>query len=305
MPAPDPARATLATWSLASAPGMSALAVIEVAGDVDAALTACGIKPVAVGEVGLRDLFGLDSGIIARYSVGHAHLMPHGGPAVVRGVIEALSRAGIVQSCDLGYPEANSANVARALSVLARASSPVAVDAVMERMRTWDHADEGDLRFLLQPALVVAIGRPNIGKSSLVNALAKRSVSIVADEPGTTRDHVGVRLELAGLVVHYVDTPGLRDVELGEAQDPIEARAAAVALDLAARADLLLVCSDAAHPPPRLPPSPSRTLHVGLRADLGASPHAPHSVCAITGVGMEQLVRDIRNCLIPGVLAAP
>ncbi|HEX2837463.1 MAG TPA: GTPase [Phycisphaerales bacterium] len=306
-PAPDPAIAAPATWSLASAPGTSALAVIEVTGDVDAALAACGIKPVAVGEVGLRDFFGLDAGVVARYSVAHAHLMPHGGPAVVRGMLDGLTRAGIAPSHDPQYPEARSTNEASALAALARAASPIAVDAVLSRMDTWNDAAEHDLRFLLHPALVVAIGRPNIGKSSLVNALAKRSVSIVADEPGTTRDHVGVRLDLAGLVVHYVDTPGLRDTEKGATDDPIETRATSIALDLAARADLLLICSDAANPPPRLPPSvsPPHTLHVGLRADLGASRHAPRSVCAITGVGMEQLVRDIRSCLIPGVLAAP
>ncbi len=305
--APDPAIAAPATWSLASAPGTSALAVIEVTGDVDAALVVCGIKPVAVGEVGLRDFFGLDAGVVARYSVAHAHLMPHGGPAVVRGMLAGLTRAGITPSHNPQYPEAHSTNEARALAALARAASPIAVDAVLSRTDRWSDATEQDLRFLLQPALVVAIGRPNIGKSSLVNALAKRSVSIVADEPGTTRDHVGVRLDLAGLVVHYVDTPGLRDFDRQEAEDPIEARATAIALELAARADLLLICSDAANPPPRLPPSvsPPRTLHVGLRADLGASRYAPHSLSAITGVGMEQLVRDIRSCLISRDLATP
>ncbi len=47
------------------------------------------------------------------------------------------------------------------------------------------------LRRLIDPPLVVAIGPPNIGKSSLLNALAGRSVALVADEAGTTRDHVG------------------------------------------------------------------------------------------------------------------
>jgi hypothetical protein len=108
--APDPAIAAPATWSLASAPGTSALAVIEVTGDVDAALVVCGIKPVAVGEVGLRDFFGLDAGVVARYSVAHAHLMPHGGPAVVRGMLAGLTRAGITPSHDPQYPEAHSTN---------------------------------------------------------------------------------------------------------------------------------------------------------------------------------------------------
>lgn len=305
-PAPDPAIAAIATWSLASAPGTSALAVIEVTGDVDIAFAACGIRPVGVGEVSLRTFFGLDTGVVARYSMAHAHLMPHGGPAVVRGLLDGLTRAGIAPSRTPHYPEARSTSEARALAALAHAASPIAVDAVLSRMDTWTDAAEHDLRFLLHPALVVAIGRPNIGKSSLVNALAHRSVSIVADEPGTTRDHVGVRLDLAGLVVNYVDTPGLRDFEMRSAEDPIEARATTIAMDLAARADLLLICSDAANLPPQLPPSvaPPRTLHVGLRADLGESPHAPYSLSAATGAGLERLVRDIKNSLIPGALPA-
>ncbi len=58
---------------------------------------------------------------------------------------------------------------------------------------------------------VVILGPPNAGKSSLLNALAKRDVAIVTDEPGTTRDLLEVSLDLAGLYVRVVDTAGLRD----------------------------------------------------------------------------------------------
>ena len=61
-------------------------------------------------------------------------------------------------------------------------------------------------------------GPPNVGKSSLVNALAERDVAIVSPRPGTTRDALETRVVLGGVPVTLVDTAGLR-----EATDEIEA----------------------------------------------------------------------------------
>ena len=66
-------------------------------------------------------------------------------------------------------------------------------------------------------AVVAIVGAPNVGKSSLINAIAKRDVAIVSDIPGTTRDVVEVRCDLGGYVVTFLDTAGLR-----ESSDPIE-----------------------------------------------------------------------------------
>lgn len=83
--------------------------------------------------------------------------------------------------------------------------------------------------------VVVLSGPPNAGKSSLLNALARRDVAIVSETPGTTRDALEVRLDLSGMPVILVDTAGLR-----ESADPVEAEGVRRARALAAKADLVL-----------------------------------------------------------------
>ncbi len=60
---------------------------------------------------------------------------------------------------------------------------------------------------------IVVLGAPNAGKSSLVNAIARRDVAIVTAEPGTTRDLIEVRVDLGGYAATLVDTAGLREAE--------------------------------------------------------------------------------------------
>ena len=88
-------------------------------------------------------------------------------------------------------------------------------------------------------------GRPNVGKSSLVNALAERDVAIVSAIPGTTRDALETRVVLGGVPVTLVDTAGLRD-----ATDEIEAEGVRRARARAAAADLVITVEQATPPPP-------------------------------------------------------
>lgn len=83
--------------------------------------------------------------------------------------------------------------------------------------------------------VVVLAGPPNAGKSSLLNALARRDVAIVSPVAGTTRDAIEVRLDLGGLPVILIDTAGLRDTI-----DAVEAEGVRRAQALVHRADLVL-----------------------------------------------------------------
>ncbi|HVV94325.1 MAG TPA: tRNA uridine-5-carboxymethylaminomethyl(34) synthesis GTPase MnmE [Hyphomicrobiales bacterium] len=88
-------------------------------------------------------------------------------------------------------------------------------------------------------ATIVVAGRPNVGKSTLLNGLAAREVAIVSPHPGTTRDTVEVALDLGGYPATLVDTAGLRD-----SADPVEAEGVRRARARAAAADLVLWLDD-------------------------------------------------------------
>lgn len=299
-------------WRLASpVGGQAAIAAIELAGSdgaaIDSALLAYGLGELRIGAVRLADFFGVDCGIAARWSGTLVHLMPHAGPAVVMKIAEHLREHGIEERREIdariAYPEARDEVEARMLAALAKAHSPRAVDLLLDQPRRWreraqgrgpkGEADAKTLNRLIEPALVVAVGPSNVGKSTLLNALAGRAVSVVADEPGTTRDHVGVLLDLGGVVVRYVDTPGMR---IGA--PVVERQALASAMELVNRADLVLVCGDGEEPAPMM--SVRSSIRVGLRADLTPIMwRADVKVCVPRGEGIESLVKLARELLVP------
>jgi tRNA modification GTPase len=108
------------------------------------------------------------------------------------------------------------------------------------------------------------IGPPNAGKSSLINALARRDIAIVSDTPGTTRDVVALRLDLAGYPVEVADTAGLR-----QTSDAIEAEGVRRALARAGESDLTLLLMDGAGDH-ALSPDVKPDLVVWNKADLGS-----------------------------------
>jgi tRNA modification GTPase len=136
--------------------------------------------------------------------------------------------------------------------------------------------------------VVVLAGPPNAGKSSLLNAIARRDVAIVSPVAGTTRDALEVRLDLAGIPVVLVDTAGLRDTgDLVEAEGVRRARAH---ID---RADLVLMLrpidSEADQSMCDQP-----ALRIATKADLpGEAMGNELAVSAVTGAGLDELLREI------------
>jgi tRNA modification GTPase len=134
---------------------------------------------------------------------------------------------------------------------------------------------------LLREGLQVAIvGRPNVGKSSLFNALVGSARAIVTEVPGTTRDLVSEVIDLEGLRVTLIDTAGLRDTD-----DRVEAEGVARSKGAVEVADLVLLVvdeeSDVAH-------VARRHLVVQNKCDLGR-PARGVPVSARTGAGLDHL----------------
>lgn len=299
-----------ATFSFSAGPPApsGALAIIEIHGDVDAALLGLGIAGVEIGAAKLRRWGEVDELVIARPEHALAMLFPHASPAIMARATAALLAAGIARRETRLPLDAGASMDDRLADALGRAQSGMAIDLLLDQPRRWALAQSDPamrmpsdvgrvLRRLIDPPLVVALGPPNVGKSSMLNALAGRSVSIVADEPGTTRDHVGVLLDLGGLVVRYIDTPGVS----GTPRDALDAEAQQIAMRVAAGADLLLLCADATTgflPPVALSQRAS-VVRVGLRSDLGEVGDADVHVSARTGAGLADLVGRLREELVP------
>ena len=151
-----------------------------------------------------------------------------------------------------------------------------------------DHLADGRRGERLREGLVFAVvGPPNVGKSSLVNALAEREVAIVAPLPGTTRDALEARVDFGGVPVTLIDTAGLRD-----SVDPVEAEGVRRARQRARDADLVIAVFDASCPGSGGVSLPGALL-VANKVDLAPHRGGSRAVSALTGAGMAELRRDL------------
>ncbi len=134
---------------------------------------------------------------------------------------------------------------------------------------------------------VALIGRPNTGKSTLLNALAGRDAAITSDIAGTTRDVIEVHMDLRGLSVCLLDTAGLRD-----AADPIEALGVARAVERARAADIRVLLRDPEDTEPDPATMKPGDLVVWGKADI-AGARDDLSVSGKTGEGLDALIDAI------------
>ena len=176
------------------------------------------------------------------------------------------------------------------------------------RQRFAELAETARQGTLLRDGLTVVIaGRPNAGKSSLLNRLAGYDAAIVTPVPGTTRDVLRERIEIDGLPLHVLDTAGLR-----ESPDEIEAEGIRRAHREIARADRVLFVVDASDTEAvagieadlaALPTDAPRTIvynkvdRTGGGAGLEAGDPVRVRLSATTGEGLELLRQHLKDCV--------
>jgi tRNA modification GTPase len=134
---------------------------------------------------------------------------------------------------------------------------------------------------------VAIIGPPNIGKSTLLNALAGRDAALISDIAGTTRDVIEVRMDLSGLPVTFLDTAGLRDTN-----DHVETLGIARALKRAEQADIRVFLTDG-RVTDHIVPEPDDIVLRGKSDLTGGSA----GVSGKTGEGVSELLAQVTATL--------
>ena len=176
-------------------------------------------------------------------------------------------------------------------------AAEISVDSVLPIVREAEEVLEAmlqgsNLSERLRDGLIVVIaGAPNVGKSTLLNFLAKRDIAIVSPFPGTTRDSLEAAVDLGGFPVTFVDTAGIR-----EALDPIEAEGVARAIRRGLSADLVLWLSDNDDVTAPNGGTKRPTLAVRTKADLATDfDESRLLISAKTGKGIDALLARISD----------
>jgi tRNA modification GTPase len=273
--------------------------------------------------------------VVARRSYSHVEIHCHGGAAASQSILASLLAAGCEQASWQDFIKINDRHPIRAAAQIALAhcqterTAAIVLDqyrgALEESLQqVMQYLQQGDaptairqLRELLDwfdfgkhlthPWQVVIAGPPNVGKSTLINALVGFERAIVFDQPGTTRDVVTALTAIHGWPVELADTAGLR-----VSADKLEATGVAYATAAIGEADLVLLVFDVTLPwtneEQRLLSDNPDALAVHNKSDL--LPHTTsHSglfadrpvgmlLSATTGLGINQLLDAIADRLV-------
>lgn len=276
--------------------------------------------------------------IVCRRDDQRVEIHCHGGQAAAGAIIASLVERGCEEVSWQDWTRASHADPIAIAARIALAAAPTERSATI----LWDQytgalaralleiegfLDSGDaatalvrvddlLRWsslgshLVRPWQVVFAGAPNVGKSSLTNALLGYQRAIVHDLPGTTRDVVAAVSALAGWPVELADTAGQRT-----SGEPLEAAGIRLAQDRSAAADLVVLVFDASNPDPVQERSLSEHWPLALRVFNKCDVLPPGSLraeqartglyaSALLGTGIEELGREIASRLVP-VAPAP
>ncbi len=271
-----------------------------------------GARPARPGEFSLRAFLNDKLDLVQAEAV--ADLIAAGTDQAVRAAARTLQGALSQRIQDLvegvialrSYVEAAIDFPEDEIDFLADAQIVQQLDEIAERLSAVQRAArQGCL--LREGMTVVIAGRPNVGKSSLLNRLAGYDAAIVTDIPGTTRDVLREPIQIEGMPVHVIDTAGLRD-----SADRIEAEGIRRAWTEIGRADrVLLIVDDSAGPqagdtelPAKLPTGPGITVVrnkidlTGRSAGLIAAADPPEiGISAHTGAGIAALRAHLEDCM--------
>jgi len=167
--------------------------------------------------------------------------------------------------------------------------SPEVTDAISETLKSLRAEAEGSRvsERIREGFEVAIIGKPNIGKSTLLNRLAGREAAITSEIAGTTRDIVEVRMDLGGLPVTLLDTAGIR-----ETQDHVEKLGVARAIERADRADLRVLLLDGQGASAIGRQVGEDDIVVQAKADISRENNGL-AISGKTGQGVDELVAEI------------
>ena len=142
--------------------------------------------------------------------------------------------------------------------------------------------------------IVTIIGRPNVGKSSLINCLSNKKIAIVTNEPGTTRDVLEVMLDFSGYPVFLIDTAGIR-----ESESKIEKIGIKKALNKAKKSDVVLILSDTCDfIAPELTKN-QKIIFVQTKSDLKKEIREDaHQISVKQNIGINELIEKIVSYFI-------
>jgi tRNA modification GTPase len=271
-----------------------------IAGVISALAKVPGLRPAEPGEFALRafenskldlsEVEGLADLVAAETAAQRRQALRIASGALSReadGIRALLLHAMSILEAQIDFSDIDDVNSfsladARNLACLAlqRIRSIVASSEMGERLR------EG--------LNIIIAGPPNAGKSTLMNVIANREISIVASTPGTTRDLIELRLDVKGYPVTLVDTAGIRDTD-----DPVEREGVDRARRRVRDADLTLWLEESGVSSTRAPEIAGAVILVRTKSDKVPDVALPKvvsssiSVSAKTNVGISRLLDEI------------
>eukprot|EP00456_Euglypha_rotunda_P045994 TRINITY_DN364_c0_g4_i1.p1 TRINITY_DN364_c0_g4~~TRINITY_DN364_c0_g4_i1.p1 ORF type:complete len:402 (+),score=100.45 TRINITY_DN364_c0_g4_i1:3380-4585(+) len=287
---------------------------------------------IVFGRWGRESAVGEDV-VVCRRGDHTLEIHCHGGDAAVRRILSDLAQAGcrtaswqrqVSDSCGVFESECadrlSRATTWRTAEILQEQAGGVlrrALDRLLELIATTSTIEQAiaELDSLLAwsnfglhlsiPWNVVLTGRPNVGKSSLINSLLGYQRAIVFDQPGTTRDVVTAEAAFDGWPVLLADTAGLR-----ETSEELEAAGIAMARGQLETADARLVLVDLSQPPSdadrELIDCWPDAIVIGHKCDLGDCwgdeiPSRAIKASSVTGDGLQEIQRRLVEHLVPKV----